>query len=114
MEKICIVNQSHFTEDGDYHTYYKNSEGNQSILFEVNTIKVTLKTSSERTSDSESKPESETESETSLIGIIVGSVIGGIIIIALIIFLVYRFKIKKREDNSDKKSEPLKIDVELK
>ena len=122
--KECRINQTHFTESGEYYTYYTNSLGYKSISYEADSIKVILKDDSEPETDEESENENEKEedtndeyeeeseikptpsdnkeenklSETTLIGIIVGSVIGGLIIIGLIIFLVLRWKKKKSED----------------
>ena len=105
--KECIVPKSHFTKSGDYYTYYGNSYGYKSILYEIPKIKVILNgKNSEQTPD---------DSEDNLVGIIIGSVIGGLIVVGIIVFFVYRFYRKKNADLGEKNEGilPSSIEVEL-
>ena len=105
--KECIVPKSHFTKSGDYYTYYENSYGYKSILYEIPKIKVILNgKNSEQTPD---------DSEDNLVGIIIGSVIGGLIVVGIIVFFVYRFYRKKNADLGEKNEGnlPSSTEVEL-
>ena len=95
--KECTVPKSHFTSNGDYYTYYTNTEGFKSISYEISKIHVILE-------DDESK---------SYVGIIIGSVIGGLVLIVIIAFLVWRLCKKKNDTPEEKKEVILLSNKEL-
>ena len=59
--KECHVNQTHFTEDGEYYTYYQNHFGNKSISYGIPKIRVILKDKPEPEPEEESEKEDEKE-----------------------------------------------------
>ena len=40
--KECIVPSNHFSESGNYYTYYNNSLGHKIVLYEISTININL------------------------------------------------------------------------
>jgi len=114
--KECKVTQAHFTKNGDYNTFIDNSLGYTLILYEIPTIKVTLKEGSDSDPNPDTDPDINPESNDneSYIGIIVASIIGFLVVVGIIIFFVLRYKKKKSGDFEDEKKAPLNYKIELK
>ena len=93
--KQCIVPKNHFNEEGYYYTYYNNSFGNESIAYEVSTVKIILKQNGtdEPESDKSDEPDN---SKTNLIIIISVSVFVGLALIAIIVFFAIKYYRKKK------------------
>ena len=108
--KECIVTQDNFKQSGYYHTYHDNyyyhsySDEFQKrlISFEVTKIKVILKDDSDTDS-----------SDDTYIGIIIGCTIGGLALLGIIIFLIWRFKRKKKAANAEQKEVIMENQIEL-
>ena len=85
-------------------------------MYEIPTIKVTLKEGSDSDPNPDTDPDINPESNDneSYIGIIVASIIGFLVVVGIIIFFVLRYKKKKSGDFEDEKKAPLNYKIELK
>ena len=106
--KECIVPSNHFSESGNYYTYYNNSLGHKIVLYEISTININL----------ESKENKEDKPDNNLVAIIIGSTVGGIVLISIILLLIWRCKRKRnitQEEitGSNGKLIPSSVQVEL-
>ena len=104
--KECNISKSHFTQNGNYYTYYINSFNVFVILYEVEKVNIIIKNDDNNSDDKKDGDEPEKKNEN-FVGIIVGCVIGGLFLIVIIMFIIFRYRRKSALEDFSKDAQLL-------